>query len=108
MAFACNEASENFGKYFPINATGHVTEKLTLIFSTFEWLFVALAYKYTSRFTRFNVTHVLSFPDANNKSVLQSSIKNINKNKQTNQYKKKKTNKQKQKQKQNKNNNKKG
>ena len=33
MTFACNE--ENFGKYFPMNPTGHVTEKLKLIFSTF-------------------------------------------------------------------------
>ena len=31
------------GKYFQMNATGHVMEKLTLIFSTFQALFVALA-----------------------------------------------------------------
>ena len=33
---------KNRGKYFPMNATGHVTEKLTKIFSTFKVLFVAL------------------------------------------------------------------
>ena len=32
MAFACNEANKNCGKYFPMNATGHMTGKLTLIF----------------------------------------------------------------------------
>ena len=30
--FACDEESENYGKYFPMNATGHVTEKLISIF----------------------------------------------------------------------------
>ena len=31
------------GKYFPVNATGHMTEELVLIFLTFNGLFVTLA-----------------------------------------------------------------
>ena len=32
MALAYDEAYENCGKYFPMKDTGHVTEKLTLVY----------------------------------------------------------------------------
>ena len=32
MSFACDEASENRGKYFPMKDIGDVTKNLTLIF----------------------------------------------------------------------------
>ena len=73
------------GKYFPMNATeGHMTEKLKLIFSTF---YLSLFHKYKDWRTltcfhwemegsassqNLHVTRVLSFPNANKKSELQS------------------------------------
>ena len=35
MALACNEAWEKRGKDFPMKDTGHVTEKMPLIFFDF-------------------------------------------------------------------------
>ena len=42
MPFACDEAYENRGKYFPLKGIGHMTTKLTIFFD-FSGLFVTLA-----------------------------------------------------------------
>ena len=44
MAFACDEVYEIYSKYFPMNAIGHVTKNLTLIyFLLLRGYFFALA-----------------------------------------------------------------
>ena len=43
IAIACNETLENCGKYFPMKAIGHVTEKLTMIFPTFYGFVIPVA-----------------------------------------------------------------
>ena len=43
MAKPCNEALQHRGKYFAMKDTILMTEKLTLIFSTFWGFFIALA-----------------------------------------------------------------
>ena len=35
MAFACNEAWKNCGKYFPMKDSGHATEKIDIDFFDF-------------------------------------------------------------------------
>ena len=67
MAFACNEAIKKTGKYFPMNATGHMTGKLTLIFSKL----------YASRFTRFTRDPFPFISQCKQKSVLVITGKNI-------------------------------
>ena len=53
MAFACNEAQENCSKYFPMNATGHVEEILTLIFFRLFMAFLSLKHTYKDLSTHF-------------------------------------------------------
>ena len=66
MAFARNEAKVNCGKYLPMNVTGHMTDKLTLIFR--RSLLRALQ--------DLLVTRVLSFPNANKKVYFNPELKN--------------------------------
>ena len=35
MSFACDEAEENRGKYFPVKDTGHMTKKIDINFIDF-------------------------------------------------------------------------
>ena len=60
MAFTCNEAKENYGKYFPMNATGHMTDKLTFYFSKI----------FASRSTRFTRVPCPFISKCKQKSVL--------------------------------------
>ena len=66
MAFACNEAKENCGKYFRVNATDHMTDKLTLIFRR----------SLLRASQDLLVTRILSFPNANIKVYFNPELKN--------------------------------
>ena len=67
IAFACNEAIENCSKYFPMKDTGHVTEKLTVIFFR-----LFMVFHRTSQ--NLHVTSVFHFP-----TQKQSELQSLNK-----------------------------